>query len=666
LTTREEQGERRLSAIMFTDIVGYSALSQNDESSALELLEDHRRILRPIFARHRGREVKTIGDAFLVEFSSALDAVKSAYEAQEALEVENSQRDRENKRIRIRIGIHLGDVVHSLDDVYGDAVNVASRIESLAEAGGICISRQVYESVRGKTKYEFESLGQKELKNIGVPVEVFKVKISRDRSNSPSYEKAIPNSGTKQNRIAVLPFVSISPDSSDEYFADGLTEELISKLSETKALRVIARTSVMNYKKKEKNVLEIGRELGVTTVVEGSVRKAGNRIRVAVQVINAENEEHVWSSTYDKNLDDIFEIQSDIASKVSSAFAANFGSQKVESKRFRGEEMKDTQSMQAYTLYLQGRYLLHLSNENTLRQAEDFLTRAIELDSSFARAYVGRALVYLYFGSIGILPFVDSQTKARSDVEKALKLDGNLAEGYSVLSNVDLGLDEFKKAEEDARRAIQLNPSQADAYSTLAHLAELRGNLRETVRLLEVAYGLDPLSDFVISALGHIYCYAGRSEEALELAKKVENIYPVVSCDILFAYYANRYDYEKMREIAEKSAPLLGRDSIAVVGIQGWVAALLGEKQKALDCIEKIERAESSNETVGVARIAFIYHALGEMDKFFEYYNKAADIHAINFEMLLYSPQFKDVRDDPRLAKLFERMGLEYPKTIVV
>lgn len=255
---------------MFTDMVGYTSLSQQDESLAMQLLEEHRKLVRPFFPKYNGTEIKTMGDAFLVEFASPLDALRCALEIQKSLHDLNAGR-LADKRMLLRIGIHLGDVVHAENDVYGDAVNVASRIEPLASPEGICITGEVYRQVRNKFEFPLSSLGKKELKNVGEPTEVFSVVLPWEKE--PSNQEVLD-----QHRLAVLPLVSLSPDPDDEYFADGLTEELIARLSLLNGLEVIARTSVMNYKKKEKNVTQIGKELRAGMVLEGSVRKAGNRI----------------------------------------------------------------------------------------------------------------------------------------------------------------------------------------------------------------------------------------------------------------------------------------------------------------------------------------------------------------------------------------------------
>src|SRR5712692_9945979 len=291
---------------MFTDMIGYTALGQRNESLSLALVDEQRRLIRPVLHRHHGREVKTIGDGFLVEFSSAMDAVRCAYDIQRTTREFNISAPVEQK-LHLRIGVHLGDVVESQGDISGDAVNVASRIEPLAEDGGVCLTRQVYDHVRNKFELPLASLGAKSLKNVSEPVEVYKMVMPWSES------KVAPQAQLDKRRIAVLPFTNISPDSQDEYFADGMTEELISTISNMHDLSVISRTSAMRYKGGDKTVAEIGRELNVGTVLEGSVRKAGNRVRISTQLIEVQSDRPMWSQTYEKELLDVFAIQSDVA-----------------------------------------------------------------------------------------------------------------------------------------------------------------------------------------------------------------------------------------------------------------------------------------------------------------------------------------------------------------
>jgi len=301
--------ERKLAAIMFTDMVGYTALTQRNESLALELLQEHRRILRPIFQRHFGSEIKTIGDGFLVEFASALEAARCASDIQQTLHEfnENLQSDR---KIRLRIGIHVGDIIHSQNDVYGDAVNIASRIEPLAEPEGVCLTGSVREQIRNKFEFPLEKIFGVSLKNLEEPVDVFRIVFPWEKITR------VETGRIERRRIAILPLAIISSDPKDEYFADGLTEELITVLSQLSELRVIARTSVTPYKSTSKGVSQIGTELGVNAVLEGSVRKAGDELRITVQLIDVGTQEHTWASTYDRKLEKVFAVQADIAKQV--------------------------------------------------------------------------------------------------------------------------------------------------------------------------------------------------------------------------------------------------------------------------------------------------------------------------------------------------------------
>ena len=314
------ENERRLAAIMFTDMVGYTALTQSDESQALEVLARHNRLLRPFFPKFHGREVKTIGDSFLVEFESALDAANCAVEIQKFLHDYNVS-SRDEWKIILRIGIHLGDVVHSADDdVFGDAVNIASRLQPLAEHGGICISDQVYSQVRNKVSETLVKMAPKELKNVRFPIDVYRVMMPWDHAAGTS----LSSQGDKR-RIAVLPFANLSPDPNDEYFADGMTEELIDRLSKIPGLRVTPPTSSFYFKGKQITVGDVAKALGVAYVLDGSVRKSGIRLRVAARLIRADSGYVVWSETYDRPLHDILMVQDDISGEVTKALRASIG-----------------------------------------------------------------------------------------------------------------------------------------------------------------------------------------------------------------------------------------------------------------------------------------------------------------------------------------------------
>jgi adenylate cyclase len=632
---------------MFTDMVGYTALGQRNESLSLALVEEQRKLIRPILARHNGREVKTIGDAFLVDFPNALDAVRCAYDIQRAIREFNLSLA-SDKRIHLRIGVHVGEVVESLGDISGDAVNVASRIEPLAEDGGVCLTRQVYDHVRSKVDLPLSSLGPKSLKNVTEPVEVYKMVMPWEK------EIAVMSAQLDKTRIAVLPFTNMSPDPADEYFADGMTEELIDRLAQVKSLKVIARTSVMSYKKKEKKASEIARELEVGSLVEGSVRKAGNRVRVTVQLISAGTEEHVWSSRYDKNLDDIFAVQTEIAEKV----AGELKTQLLESEK-KTLQKRPTENTEAYTCFLQGRELYREDTEASVRQALGLFQKAIELDSGFARAHVGVAECHEWLANSGCEPFDVSLSSIKTSLERAIDLDPNLPEAHASLSEMFFNNDDLPSMEAEARRALELNPSLPEPYSQLSELAALKGDPEEAVRLNEAAYRLDPIRPRFIYYLGTAYLYTGREEEALELWKKTEQLAPVSTYRGMTEYYLSRGDLERAREFqakAEKLEPTNPR--IASMG--GILAAWESDREKAMLAIKKIEDAKTG--PIGFNFIGYIYHALGDLDSYFEYMNKAVEAHTIIPSTVMYSPLFAKARADPRylelVAKLRKQCGL--------
>jgi adenylate cyclase len=632
---------------MFTDMVGYTALGQRNESLSLALVEEQRKLIRPILARHNGREVKTIGDAFLVEFPSALDAVRCAYDIQRAVREFNISLP-EERRVHLRVGVHLGDVVESGGDISGDAVNVASRIEPLAEDGGVCVTRQVYDHVQNKFELKLASLGVKPLKNVSIPIEVYKMVMPWEHAGVSSRPES------SANRIAVLPFANMSPDPADEYFADGMTEELIDRLAQVKSLKVIARTSVMKYKGSQKGALEVGKELGIGALIEGSVRKAGNRVRVTVQLINAGTEEHLWSSHYDKNLHDIFAVQSEIAEKV----AGELKVQLLESEK-RTLEKKPTENTEAYSSFLRGRELLREDSEASVRQALGLFEKAIELDPRFAKAYVGVAECHQYLADGGYEPYDVCLLSVRPLLARAIDLDHDLPEAHASVSVMLFNEDDMPGMEAEARKALELNPSLPEPYSMLSELAALNGDPGEMVRQIETAYRLDPIRPRFIYLVGTAYLWTGREAEALELWKKTEQLAPAQTYRGMTQYYLIRGDLEKAKEFHAK-AEKLEPTRPWLIWMSGVIAAMEGDRERALLAIRKIEDAKVG--PVGFNFIGYVYHALGDLDSFFEYMNKALEAHALTPSTMMYSPLFARARVDPRylelMGKIRRQLGL--------
>ncbi len=631
---------------MFTDIVGYTALTQENESATMALLEGHRKLIRPILASHGGREIKTIGDAFLVEFGSALDATLCAVAVQSAI---NDLRLSRGGRLSLRIGIHIGDVVEKENDVLGDAVNIASRIESLADANGICISGSVFEQVRNKLPYALDKLAAPDLKNVREPVDVYRVVLPWGKT-TPAEAVTCPS-----NRVAVLPFANMSPDPNDEYFADGMTEELIDRLAQLKGIEVIARTSVMSYKKKEKKASEIARELAAGSLVEGSVRKAGNKVRVTAQLINGSTEGHLWSSHYDGSLDDIFAVQSEIAEKVAGELKVKLlDSEKSAMKK------KPTEDTMAYTDYLQAMQLLNRLEEEPLRNALALFQQAIERDPSFARAFAGLAECYTWLANRAYIPIQEAIEKGRAAALKAMELDPELAEAHHSMALIMYMADDPEGSMIELRRAVELNPNLAGAYVLLAETSAAFGDVVEMVNSAEKGYLLDPLSPGAITWLGMAYFYAGKGEEALAHCRKTLHLEPYRTYRLMFDYCAYTRDYVKAEQLL-RELERMGPTLMPTLLDKGYLAALAGDVKTAHEMIAKLEPGKGLGD---VSYVGFVYYALGDMDKFFECMLRAADGHMLRAAEFRLSPLFEEARRDPRFGEVLRRGGLPYSSPV--
>lgn len=377
--------ERKLSAILAADVAGYSRLmGADDEETFLSLTGHRRELLDPSIAAHRGRLVKTSGDGFLAEFASAVDAVRCAVEVQVGMAERNAD-IAEDRRLEFRIGINVGDVVHQDGDIYGDGVNIAARLEAIAEPGGIWVSQRVQEDAAGKVGLIFEDMGDHALKNITRPVRAYRLRTPGAANPSPSGRPPLPDKPS----IAILPFQNMSGDSEQEYFADGMVEDLITALSRSPSLFVIARNSAFTYKGRTVDVKQVGRELGVRYVVEGSVRKAGNKVRITGQLIDATTGAHLWAERFDGELEDIFELQDQVTSRVVGAI-----SPKLEQAEIERAKRKPTENLDAYDYFLRGMAAFHQYTREKPGEALPLFYKAIELDPNFAAAYGMAARCY--------------------------------------------------------------------------------------------------------------------------------------------------------------------------------------------------------------------------------------------------------------------------------
>jgi adenylate cyclase len=631
---------------MFTDIVGFTTLGQTNESLALQILEDHRALVRPIVAKYGGKEVKTIGDAFLVEVGSALEAVKCAVEIQRATYEHNSPLP-EAKRIQIRIGIHVGDVVHAQGDILGDAVNVSSRIEPLAEPGGVCISGQVYDHVENKLGLQLEKLEDKTLKNVRLPVQVYKVVM-------PWEMKPVQDVDLDRRRIAVLPLKNMSPDPNDEYFADGMTEELITSLSSLSDLTVIARTSVMQYKNAPKRIADVAKELSVGTIVEGSVRKAGTKVRITIQLIDARNEGHLWAQNYDKQLDDVFTVQSEVAGKVAEALKVKLAD--TEKRRM---ERGSNVNPEAYNVYLKGMFYWNKRTPDALRKAADLLQDAVKLDPTFAMGYAGLAQTYQVMAA----NYHDDPEvyfhKAKEYALKALSLDDDLAEAHTVLAAEAISYEhDWDRAESEFKRAIELNPSFPTAHQWYSHLLGFQRRFDEGWAEITKALELSPLSLIINTNLADGFYYKGKLDKAIEQAKKViemdpnfEAAYPTL---IQASLLASRH--EEAEEALAKYARLCTPSEAKLV--RAYVDAFAGRKEEARKALSEVEEVAQA-EKISYFPIALAYFKMGDIDKGFQLLEKTYLVHDRYIHSIAIEYELDEVRSDPRYLALLEKVGLK-------
>ena len=645
-----ETEERKLAVIMFTDMVGFTALTQSDEAKALKVLKKHEELLRPFFARFRGKEIKTLGDSFLVEFESALDATKCALEIQKFLREYNTVA--QDSKIVLRIGIHLGDVVHRDKDTYGDAVNLASRIFPLADPGEICISQQVYDQINNKIDFLLAEVLHPDLKNVRTPMTIYRIAVSPNRLSDNENARTFP---MDKRRIAVLPLANISPDPQDAYFADGMTEELIAALGSIDGLKVIARTSVTKYKSSQKTIAEISRELRVGTVLEGSVRKANDKIRVTVQLIDAESEEHLQAHTYDRELRNVFQIQSEISEAVAEGLKLYF-----EPSHKQEIEKRATDSVEAYSLYLKGRLRWDERSEPSIKAAISYFERAIELDPTYALAYGGLADCYLIQGVYSFIEPHSIFQKSEQLALKALELNENLAEAHATLGDLSMHYrHDWQKALEELQRAISLKPSYAPAYHWFSEYLACIGSLDAALIENQHAIDLDPLSLIIRDYRGKLLYCSHQYSDAEMVYREILSSEPnhAIAYKGLSEVHTFCGQYELAIAEAEKATDLSG-GSIFIKDDLGYIYAKDGRRPEAYRVIEELKKA-SAAKFVPAYGIAVIYLELGEKDVGIEWLKKAVDQGTSPIELLKVDPVLESVRADPKFLDILEKMNLE-------
>jgi len=475
----EQRVQRRLAAILAADVVGYSRLMEADEAATLTALKARRRdVLDPLVAKHQGRIFKTTGDGVLIEFASAVNAVQCAVELQHGMATANADQP-EDLHIVLRIGVNLGDVMIEGSDLYGDGINIAARLEALAEPGGILVSSMAYDYVRNKVKVGFDDFGPQTLKNIAEPMRAYRV------SGTPAVNVTAPKPATDKPSIAVLPFTNMSGDPEQQYFSDGITEDIITELARFRQISVMARHSSFQFRDSGGDVRRVGRELGVGYVLEGSVRRSGGRIRITAQLIDALTGNHLWAERYDRDADDIFAVQDEV---VRTIVATLFG--KVEDAGAQVAKRKRPESLAAYDYLLRGFEYQQRQTREDLVQARRMLEKAIEIDPELAAAHAYLALVdqgeWDLEGSAILLD------QALKNAQKAVALDEDDARCHVILGYTYLWARNLEKAEFHQLRALAINPNDANIVAHMGLLSVYLGKAGDGIRWLNQALRLSP------------------------------------------------------------------------------------------------------------------------------------------------------------------------------
>jgi adenylate cyclase len=522
MTTQESK--RKLTAILSADVKGYSRLMSQDEEATVKTLKEHRATISTLVSEHRGRVVDFPGDNILAEFGSVVDAVKCAVKVQETLRDKNAEMP-ENKRMVFRIGVNLGDVIEEEGRIYGDGVNISARLEGLAEAGGICISGTAFDQVEDKLGFEFEYLGEKVLKNIKKPVRVYRVKtdnvISQIKMNR---EFSLPDKPS----IAVLPFTNMSGDPEQEYFSDGMTEDLITDLSKIAGLFVIARNSVFTYKGKAVKVDQVGRELGVRYVLEGSVRKAEGRVRITAQLVNASTGGHLWAERYDRSIGDIFVLQDEVTRQIVMAMAV-----KLTEDEHQHLGRRYTDNLEAYDYFLRGLEYFHRFSKKSANQSRRMFESAINLDSQFSAAYGYLALTHWLEWSFGLTHDPEILDRAFALAQKAVVLNDSLPEAHRILGNLYLWRKQHELGIAELEKSIVLSPNDADAFTWLGDMLAWAGRPDEAIEMVKKAMRLNPIYPAIyLWHLGHAYFLMKRHDDAILTLKRLLSRNP----DFLPAY----------------------------------------------------------------------------------------------------------------------------------
>jgi len=512
----DEGFKRKLTAIFSADAVGYSRLMAEDEAATVKTIASYREIMTSFIKQHRGRVVDSPGDNLLAEFPSVVGAVQCAVAVQNEFQIRNAELT-ENRRMEFRIGINLGDVIDDEGRLYGDGVNVAARLEGLAEPGGVCVSAKVYDEVRGKVEAQFDDLGPQDMKNLTNPVRAYRLCLDGASSIAIDVSAPVPGFGGRP-AIAVLPFENMSVDPEQEYFADGIAEDILTRLSMWRWMPVIARNSAFTFKGRAVDVKKVGTVLGARYVLEGSVRKAGDRVRVTGQLIDAETGHHIWAERYDRVLKDIFELQDEITEAIVAALEPAVG--KAEMLRV---QRKETSYLDSWDLYQRGMWYFNRFTKDDFAAGYDFYRRSAELDPDFARPLAGIGTIRLFEA---LLAWSDNPAEALEEAHRfaleAVSLDAAEPIANALLGYTNAYMRQYDAGLAAAKRAIELNPSFAVGHHALGLVRMFNGEPTKAIDAIECAVRISPEDlglPIWLGTLSASYYMMQNYEKALQVAR---------------------------------------------------------------------------------------------------------------------------------------------------
>ena len=633
---------RQLAAIMFTDIVGYTALMGHDEHKAFTLLAKNRQIQKPAIEEFNGRWIKELGDGVMASFSNVWDAVKAAIKIQETCIAA--------KDFQLRIGIHQGEVVFENDDVFGDTVNIAARIQGAASPGCIFISEVVNHNISNKKDIETRFVKEEILKNVKQPVKLYQVMFAGSGNVVP----VKPAAAVMENSIAVFPFVNMSNDPDQEYFSDGISEDIINDLAQVSDLKVIGRTSSFAFKGKNLDLKLIGDQLKVSYILEGSVRKAGNKLRITAQLISVADGFHLYSEKFDREMEDVFAIQDEVSMAILNAIKIKlFGAEKEAVLK------KYTDNIEAYQLYLQGRFHMNKFTPEGFSKAIEYFDAAIAVDSTYALAFADKAFCYMNLQSFGWQTGEKITLQAIEAARQAIELDDKIAESQLAIGRIKLHWDwKISEAKKNFEKALAINPNNAQAHIQLGFCNMFLDNNETAIEHGRIAENLDPFSLLNRYYLAGIQQYTGHLDEMLKNGKKLIDLEPNFYGGHLIYGSALAYFGDIKEALTEIEKAVKLQYSTLTLEHLGLYYGINGEKVKALEVIEQMKNIGETGQG-GNYLFGNVYASIMEFDSAFAYYDKAVEgRESFLLFIKMFLPGVTEFWNDPRSGLLLQKIGL--------